>query len=160
MMMPDSGVPDSVIGNSSDIAEIGPMPGSTPTSVPMKTPMKQYSRLTGKSAMEKPCMTLTRVSIASADLENAGGQLDQQHVLEYPPRTERGEHGNRQCQGPAHRIDPAQQQQHQRDRGEQEAERLQRQRKCDQAGNHDQRSGPARTLPAGGETGPALGDRS
>ena len=41
MMMPDSGVPDSVIGNSSDIAEIGPMPGSTPTSVPMNTPMKQ-----------------------------------------------------------------------------------------------------------------------
>ena len=41
MMMPDSGVPDSVIGSSSDIAEIGPMPGKTPTSVPMKTPMKQ-----------------------------------------------------------------------------------------------------------------------
>ena len=34
-------VPDSVTGSSSDIAEIGPMPGSTPTSVPMKTPMKQ-----------------------------------------------------------------------------------------------------------------------
>src|SRR6476469_1844503 len=47
MMMPDSGVPDSVTGNSSDIAEIGPMPGKTPTSVPMKTPMKQYSRLIG-----------------------------------------------------------------------------------------------------------------
>jgi hypothetical protein len=41
MMMPDSGVPDSVIGSSSDIAEIGPIPGSTPTSVPMNTPMKQ-----------------------------------------------------------------------------------------------------------------------
>ncbi|MGY4484394.1 hypothetical protein ACVWWR_003585 [Bradyrhizobium sp. LM3.2] len=41
MMMPDSGVPDSVTGSNSDIAEIGPMPGSTPTSVPMKTPMKQ-----------------------------------------------------------------------------------------------------------------------
>ena len=41
MMMPDSGVPDSVTGKSSDIAEIGPMPGNTPTSVPMKTPMKQ-----------------------------------------------------------------------------------------------------------------------
>jgi len=47
MMMPDSGVPDSVIGNSSDIAETGPIPGRTPTSVPMKTPMKQYSRLAG-----------------------------------------------------------------------------------------------------------------
>ena len=41
MMMPDSGVPDRVTGSSRDIAEIGPMPGSTPTSVPMKTPMKQ-----------------------------------------------------------------------------------------------------------------------
>src|ERR1051325_11073983 len=124
MMMPASGVPDSVIGNSSDIAEIGPMPGSTPTSVPMNTPMKQYSRLTGNSAMEKPCMTLTRVSIASADLENAGRQLDQQHVLEHPPRAERDEYRNRHRQRPAHRIDRAQQQQHQRDRGEQEAERL------------------------------------
>ena len=63
MMMPNSGVPDSVIGSSSDIAEIGPMPGSTPTSVPMKTPMKQYSRLTGSSAMPKPCATLTSVSM-------------------------------------------------------------------------------------------------
>ncbi len=41
MMMPDSGVPDSVTGRSSASAETGPMPGSTPTSVPMKTPMKQ-----------------------------------------------------------------------------------------------------------------------
>ena len=47
MMMPDSGVPASVTGSSSDIAETGPMPGSTPTSVPMKTPTKQYSRLIG-----------------------------------------------------------------------------------------------------------------
>ena len=41
MMMPDSGVPASVTGSSSESAEIGPMPGSTPTNVPMKTPMKQ-----------------------------------------------------------------------------------------------------------------------
>ena len=41
MMMPDSGEPDRVTGSSSDMAEIGPMPGSTPTRVPMNTPMKQ-----------------------------------------------------------------------------------------------------------------------
>src|SRR5947209_66263 len=126
MMMPDSGVPDSVTGNSSDIAEIGPMPGSTPTRVPMNTPIKQYRILTGSSAMPKPCMTLTRVSIfsPSADFEDAGGQLDQQRVLEHPPDAERGEHRERNGKRPAHRIDRAQQQQHQRHRREQEAERL------------------------------------
>ena len=41
MMMPDSGLPASVTGSSSDMAATGPMPGSTPTSVPMNTPMKQ-----------------------------------------------------------------------------------------------------------------------
>jgi len=41
MIMPDSGVPNSVTGSSSDIAEIGPIPGSTPTRVPIKTPIKQ-----------------------------------------------------------------------------------------------------------------------
>ena len=41
MMMPDSGVPESVTGSSNDMAETGPMPGSTPTRVPIKTPMKQ-----------------------------------------------------------------------------------------------------------------------
>jgi len=33
-MMPDPACPKSVIGSNSDIAETGPMPGSTPTSVP------------------------------------------------------------------------------------------------------------------------------
>jgi hypothetical protein len=32
----------------------GPMPGSTPISVPARTPRKQYARLTGCRAMEKP----------------------------------------------------------------------------------------------------------
>ncbi len=64
MMMPDSGDADSVTGNSSDIAEIGPMPGSTPTSVPMKTPIKQYSRFTGARATPKPCATLRRTSMS------------------------------------------------------------------------------------------------
>ena len=66
MIMPDSGVPDRVIGSNSDIAEIGPMPGSTPTSVPMKTPRKQYRMLIGSRATPKPCMTLEMTSILSS----------------------------------------------------------------------------------------------
>src|SRR5829696_5040213 len=111
MMMPDSGVPDSVIGSNSDIAEIGPMPGSTPTSVPIKTPMKQYSRLIGKRAMPKPFATLTRVSMLprpSADFEDARRQLDQEQALENPPHAERGQHRQRYRQRPAHRVDQAQ----------------------------------------------------
>src|SRR3954468_12486636 len=125
MMMPDSGVPDSVTGSSSDIAEIGPMPGNTPTRVPTNTPMKQYRILTGSRATPKPCATLRMVSIcASADFKNAGGQLDQQQVLEPPPYAERRQQREGKRQRPAHRIDRAEQQQHQRDRGKQEAERL------------------------------------
>src|SRR5215211_1358893 len=116
MMMPDSGVPDSVTGSSSDIAEIGPMPGNTPTSVPMKTPMKQYSRLIGKNATPKPCATLIRTSmLGSSDFEHARRQLDQKQALQHPPHAERNQDGNRNGQRPAHWIDPAQQQQHQRD---------------------------------------------
>src|SRR6476620_2535190 len=104
MMMPDSGVPDSVIGSSSDIAEIGPMPGSTPTSVPMNTPMKQYNRLIGNSAMPKPCPTLMSVSmgrVRSADFEDARRQLDQQQAFQHPPHPERGQHADRDRQRPA-----------------------------------------------------------
>src|SRR4051794_33590629 len=116
MMMPDSGVPDSVTGSNSDIAEMGPMPGSTPTRVPMKTPMKQYSRLIGKSAMPKPCATLMSVSmLRSTELEDARGQLDQEQSLEHPPHAERRQNCDWNGERPAHRINHAEQQQHQRD---------------------------------------------
>src|SRR6478735_159883 len=122
MMMPDSGVPDSVTGSSSDIAEIGPMPGSTPTSVPMKTPMKQYSRLIGSRATPKPCATLRSVSmVRSADFEDARRQLDQEQAFQNPPHAERCEQRNRDGQRPAYGVDHAQQQHHQRDRRQQEA---------------------------------------
>src|SRR5215211_9175025 len=89
MMIPASGDPASVTGKSSDIAETGPMPGSTPTSVPMNTPMKQESRFRGWSATEKPCPTLARRSMrSSADLEDAGGELDQEQALQNPPDAE------------------------------------------------------------------------
>src|SRR5882757_5760000 len=105
MMMPDSGVPDSVTGSSSDIAEIGPIPGSTPTSVPMKTPMKQYSRLIGSSATPKPCATLMSVSMMrSADFEDARRQLDQEQTFQNPPHAEWREYGDRDREPPAHRV--------------------------------------------------------
>src|SRR3569833_2384917 len=113
MMMPDSGVPDSVTGSSSDIAEIGPMPGSTPTSVPMKTPMKQWRRLIPVSATPNPCATLASVSMRSADPEQARGQLDQEQPFEHPPHAHGHQHGDRDRHRPAHWIDQSQQQQHQ-----------------------------------------------
>src|SRR5215210_7231985 len=127
MIIPDSGVPDSVIGSNSDIAEIGPMPGSTPTSVPIKTPTKQYSRLIGCSATPKPCATLRITSISkirSADFEDARGQLDQEQALEDPPHAEWGENRQRNGERPAHRINRAQKQHHQRNRGQQKSERV------------------------------------
>src|ERR1700712_3710655 len=160
MMMPDSGVPDSVTGSSSDIAEIGPMPGSTPTSVPMKTPMKQYSRLIGSNATPNPCATLMSVSMMrSADFEDARRQLDQQEALEDPPHAERGEHGNRDRERPSHRIDDAQQQHHQGDRRQQEAERIEREGECGETGNDQQWLGPARVFPARAERRAALIER-
>src|SRR6478736_5503007 len=100
MIMPDSGVPDSVTGSKSDIAEIGPMPGSTPTSVPMKTPMKQYSRLIGSSATPKPCATLRSVSmVRSTDFEDARRQLDQKQTFQHPPHPDRGARSARDVVG-------------------------------------------------------------
>src|SRR5258706_12228101 len=129
MMMPNSDVPDSVTGSSSDIAEIGPIPGSTPTRVPIKTPIKQYSRLTGCRATPKPWATLrstSMFSVRSADFEDARGQLDRERALENPPHGEWSEDGKRNGQRPAYGIDHAQQQHHQRNRGEKESERIER----------------------------------
>ncbi|KAF0118353.1 MAG: hypothetical protein FD152_4694 [Xanthobacteraceae bacterium] len=41
MMTAPVGGMAKVAGSSSDIAAMGPMPGSTPTSVPISTPAKQ-----------------------------------------------------------------------------------------------------------------------
>src|SRR3954454_8513120 len=158
MMMPDSGVPDSVTGSNRDIAEIGPMPGSTPTSVPMKTPMKQYSRLIGRSATPNPCATLTSVSMRSTDPEQARGELDQQQPLEYPPHSERHQHRDRNCQCPAHGIDQAQQKQHERDRRQQESQRLEGKGERGEAGDNEKRLAPAHIVPARSQRRPALGD--
>jgi hypothetical protein len=46
------------------IAEIGPMPGSTPTTVPSSTPRRAKARLAGSSAEAKPPPRSMRVSIS------------------------------------------------------------------------------------------------
>lgn len=45
------------------IAEIGPIPGSTPTTVPSSTPRRAKARLTGSSAEAKPPPKSMRVSM-------------------------------------------------------------------------------------------------
>src|SRR5512134_3617789 len=75
MMIAASCVALNVIGNSSDIAPTGPMPGSTPMSVPMNTPMKQYMRFDGCNATAKPSPSCWRSSIKLSDPELAGREL-------------------------------------------------------------------------------------
>jgi hypothetical protein len=41
MISAPAGDSEKVIGNSMAMVAVGPMPGSTPTSVPSSTPMKQ-----------------------------------------------------------------------------------------------------------------------
>src|SRR5262245_37355228 len=165
MMMPEAGVPASVTGSSSDMAEIGPMPGSTPTSVPMNTPMKQYSRLIGCSATPKPSpiwLTAAKMSMgaASADLEDAGRQLDQQQSLQHPPGAERHADRERHSDRPAHRIDRPHQDKHQRDGGEEEAERLEEQRVGAERRDDDQHFRPARPRPQRGDACATLAQTS
>ena len=49
-----AGASASVSGSSIAMVAVGPIPGSTPTSVPRSTPMKQKMRLVGLSAVWKP----------------------------------------------------------------------------------------------------------
>src|SRR5690554_193669 len=54
MMSEVAGSRPRVIGNSIAMVAVGPMPGSTPTSVPRRQPRKQNIRLCGCSVMERP----------------------------------------------------------------------------------------------------------
>ncbi len=94
MMMPASGVLDSVTGSSSDIAETGPMPGSTPTSVPMKTPKKQDSRLIGWRATAETVAErgddFHDRSSAEPRAQQPVRQLNQQELAQHVPDAERG----------------------------------------------------------------------
>src|SRR5688572_27567521 len=127
MMMPASGVPDRVTGRSSARAEVGPMPGSTPTKVPMKTPMKQESRLIGCSATAKPCPSwaTTSMDVLPEDAgQNACRQLDLEPLGERGPYAERGKGGEDQRQPPVNGIHEPHQDEEQRQRAGNEAQRL------------------------------------
>src|ERR1700754_4526481 len=54
----------NVIGSSIAMVATGPTPGSTPISVPSMTPIRQYSRLMGETATEKPRIRLLMISMA------------------------------------------------------------------------------------------------
>src|SRR5687768_146798 len=55
-----------VSGRSIAIVAVGPIPGSTPTSVPRSTPMKQKATLTGENAVSKPRPRFRKRSIGVA----------------------------------------------------------------------------------------------
>src|SRR5687768_12844552 len=127
MMMPASGVPDRVTGSSSARAEVGPMPGSTPTRVPMKTPLKQKSRLTGCSTTAKPWLSpaITSMEVLAEDAgQDACRQPDLEPLGERGPYAERGYDGNDQRQAPVDGIDEPHEDEEQRQRADDESDRL------------------------------------
>jgi hypothetical protein len=63
MISADSGGNAKVIGKSIAMVAVGPRPGRTPTAVPRNTPMRQYKRLIGVAAVEKPRARLEKRSI-------------------------------------------------------------------------------------------------
>src|SRR5699024_791049 len=63
-MSPCTGSMPKETGMRIAIAEIGPMPGSTPTTVPSSTPRRAQARLAGSSAEAKPPPRSMRVSIS------------------------------------------------------------------------------------------------
>jgi hypothetical protein len=54
MMMPASGGRKKVIGSSTAMVAVGPIPGSTPISVPSSAPSRQKARFAGVIASPKP----------------------------------------------------------------------------------------------------------
>src|SRR6266513_4657900 len=105
-------------------APTGPKPGNTPTRVPTSEPRKQNNRLFGVSATEKPSATLERISTLNSQ------RSDRQRNSEQPSEDGVRHHRRRQGDGndlrPALRLDRAQQQNHQNERGQQETQSFER----------------------------------
>src|SRR5262245_19821066 len=79
---PSGGAP-YVIGRSTAIVAIGPMPGSTPIAVPSMTPMKQKPRLTGVTAAPNPVARWPKISIsADPNRDRLAEQIDEQNDRE------------------------------------------------------------------------------
>src|SRR5699024_2622299 len=89
-MSPCTGSMPKETGMRIAIAEIGPMPGSTPTTVPSSTPRRAKARLAGSSAAAKPPPRSMRVSISvplTQDLDRhihgePGDEGDVEHASE------------------------------------------------------------------------------
>jgi hypothetical protein len=65
MMMAGVGGKKAVRGSRIAIPDVGPMPGSTPTSVPRTEPKKANRRFWGESAAAKPLASREKVSTES-----------------------------------------------------------------------------------------------
>ena len=63
MMSAEVGLAESVTGSSKAMANAGPIPGKTPTSVPKNVPSKPYIRFCAESALENPSSNRLRLSI-------------------------------------------------------------------------------------------------
>jgi hypothetical protein len=54
MIKLETASPLKVAGSRSEIAAVGPIPGSTPTRVPMTHPIKAKIKFSGRRAIESP----------------------------------------------------------------------------------------------------------
>jgi hypothetical protein len=66
MMMPASGGRKKVIGKSTAMVAVGPIPGRTPIRVPSSAPSRQKARLAGVIASPNPSMSRSKNSICSS----------------------------------------------------------------------------------------------
>jgi hypothetical protein len=78
---------------------------------------------------------------------NSGRELDQEQALQHPPDAERRKDGDRQRRPPAHRIDAAQEHEHERYRRKEEAEDVEDGRIGGEARDDQQHLRPARAGP-------------
>src|SRR5512138_3350157 len=94
----------SVIGRSMAMVAVGPMPGSTPTSVPSRQPRKQKAMLCGCSATDRPSPRLAIKSISAHPEDRPRPRLDpgaEQPERQAEAEIEHGyaEHGEPDRQG-------------------------------------------------------------
>src|SRR5829696_4087347 len=130
MISPVTGSRPSVRGMRTATPVVEPSPGRTPITVPARTPMKQKSRFSTVSAVEKP---RTRLSITSAtDPDQARGQRhaqeEDEHHVDERHRTE-GDHRGRH---PRAALDDTGDEEGQYEEGDEEAEHRDEQQRDDQ----------------------------
>src|SRR3990170_8625410 len=104
MMRAETGGRVNVRGSSMAMVAVGPSPGSTPIRVPRNTPARQYSKLIGVSAVERPKPRLESSSIIPSESVTLFAEPRTQHrkrhaqAFQEYQNTEHGEsrgHGER-----------------------------------------------------------------